>query len=127
MYPPTPPTPFADAPIRAFLSVSPVLYSLFFCARFSASIHARRSSPSRFNALSTSPIAPHFTLASSGLSMLKDGEWFTSMSHGRSFSSMMISKPRSSKHRLGLGSSSAEAPAADGLDLPDEPGLASSA
>mmetsp|Transcript_8413 Transcript_8413/g.38165 ORF Transcript_8413/g.38165 Transcript_8413/m.38165 type:complete len:229 (-) Transcript_8413:1118-1804(-) len=126
-YPPTPPTPLTDAaPIRAFLSVSPALYSLFFCARFSASIHARRSSPSRFNALSTSPIAPHFTLASSGLSMLNDGEWFTSMSHGRSFSSMMISKPRSSKHRLGLGSSSFNA--ADGLDLPDSsPGLASSA
>ena len=99
------------------MSVSPALYSLFFCAFFSASIHALRSSPSRFNAASISPMAPLLTLASSGLSMLNDGEWFTSMSHGRSFSSMMMSKPRSSKHRLGAGSSSE---GLDGLVRPDD-------
>ena len=35
---------------------------------------------------------------SRGVSQVKEGEWFTSNSHGRSFASSMTSKPSTSKH-----------------------------
>lgn len=53
----------------------------------------------RLRSLKVSVIRSSFTLLSRGVSLPKEGEWFTSISQGLSLLSNIISKPNTSKHR----------------------------
>mmetsp|Transcript_7084 Transcript_7084/g.23481 ORF Transcript_7084/g.23481 Transcript_7084/m.23481 type:complete len:201 (-) Transcript_7084:1550-2152(-) len=78
--------------------------------RWSTASSAARSNGSGSTSATTSCTSCDLILSSSGVSTARDGEAFTSISHGLSFRSTRMSNPRSSKAfgRCGMASSTAK-------------------